>query len=301
MKKLLTITGIITTFFTAGQVSTAGLNYDGSNDQSTAPHHTALDLAAGEFTMEAWIKGSPSTLASYPAICAKRDPGDAFTGFVFAIKNSNGTLWMQVEGTNYFSDSGPNLLDGQCHHVAISRINTGLAADSLIIYIDGAVVGYDQITATKNISSPGLLAIGGDLVSPNNHRYEGDIKELRIWNTAIPAASILANMNTQIDGSSPNLVAYYTLDENSGQDIYDYTINANDGILGISNSVEPEDPSWISTCPISLGLGVEDLVEAPIQLMKIVDLLGRETENKPNTVLIYQFSNGTTKKVFWAE
>lgn len=34
------------------------------------------------------------------------------------------------------------------------------------------------------------------------------------------------------------------------------------------------------------------------EIVKIVDLTGKETEEKPNTLLIYIFSDGTTEKVF---
>lgn len=37
------------------------------------------------------------------------------------------------------------------------------------------------------------------------------------------------------------------------------------------------------------------------KLIKIIDLLGRETEDKPNTLLIYIFSNGSKEKVFRVE
>jgi hypothetical protein len=36
----------------------------------------------------------------------------------------------------------------------------------------------------------------------------------------------------------------------------------------------------------------------PLEVVKIVDFLGRETVEKPNTLLVYVFNNGTTKKVF---
>jgi len=48
-------------------------------------------------------------------------------------------------------------------------------------------------------------------------------------------------------------------------------------------------------------VGIEELVEAPKELIKITDLMGRETEYKPNTVLIYVYSDGTTEKIFKVE
>ena len=39
----------------------------------------------------------------------------------------------------------------------------------------------------------------------------------------------------------------------------------------------------------------------PKELIKIVNLLGQEVEYTPNTILIYQYSNGTSEKVFTLE
>jgi hypothetical protein len=50
----------------------------------------------------------------------------------------------------------------------------------------------------------------------------------------------------------------------------------------------------------NLNLNVDEIavtVETPV-LIKIVDYIGRETQPKPNTPLIYIYSDGTTKKVF---
>ena len=37
------------------------------------------------------------------------------------------------------------------------------------------------------------------------------------------------------------------------------------------------------------------------ELIKIVNLMGQEVEYTPNTVLIYQYSDGTSEKVFTIE
>ena len=44
--------------------------------------------------------------------------------------------------------------------------------------------------------------------------------------------------------------------------------------------------------------GLNDLTNSIKQLVKIVDILGRETEFKTNTPLIYVYSDGTTEKIF---
>ena len=48
-------------------------------------------------------------------------------------------------------------------------------------------------------------------------------------------------------------------------------------------------------------VGINELSNTPKQLLKIVDLMGRETIYKPNTVLIYVFDDGSAEKVFKME
>ena len=53
---------------------------------------------------------------------------------------------------------------------------------------------------------------------------------------------------------------------------------------------------------IQCDLGIENnTLNTPKQLLRIVDLMGRETPYKPNTVLIYVFDDGSTEKVFKLE
>jgi hypothetical protein len=64
---------------------------------------------------------------------------------------------------------------------------------------------------------------------------------------------------------------------------------------GISMSVSK------TICPYS-SLGFNELsLSQQKSIVRIVDLMGRETEDKPNTLLIYIYSDGTTEKVLRVE
>lgn len=55
-------------------------------------------------------------------------------------------------------------------------------------------------------------------------------------------------------------------------------------------------------CGTLIPLSIDTLtLDNETELVKIVDLLGRETEFKPNTVLIYIYSDGTMEKIYKAE
>ena len=56
-----------------------------------------------------------------------------------------------------------------------------------------------------------------------------------------------------------------------------------------------------SSCHLVDYSGIEELLNGTVDLIKIVDLLGRETPFKPNTPLIYIYSDGTTERVFIIE
>ncbi|MFT6499922.1 MAG: hypothetical protein ACJASQ_000029 [Crocinitomicaceae bacterium] len=53
-----------------------------------------------------------------------------------------------------------------------------------------------------------------------------------------------------------------------------------------------------SQCQYVCTWGLEDLIIKEVELIKVVDLMGRETEDIPNTLLMHVYSDGTTKKVF---
>ena len=66
------------------------------------------------------------------------------------------------------------------------------------------------------------------------------------------------------------------------------------------NPSNPNNPYQYVTSG-NCTVGIEELSNTPKQLLKIVDLMGRETPYKPNTVLIYVYDDGTTEKVFKME
>ncbi len=49
------------------------------------------------------------------------------------------------------------------------------------------------------------------------------------------------------------------------------------------------------------NVGISELSSQPKELIRIVNLLGQEVEYTPNTVLIYQYADGTSEKVFTIE
>lgn len=68
-----------------------------------------------------------------------------------------------------------------------------------------------------------------------------------------------------------------------------------DSIIGFYDSPNPEQ------CTYEAFSGITELNSSQRSLLRIVDLMGRETEPKPNTLLIYVYSDGTVEKVLRVE
>lgn len=54
-------------------------------------------------------------------------------------------------------------------------------------------------------------------------------------------------------------------------------------------------------CVTCYYTGLSELTDDGLQPIMIIDFLGSETEDKPNTLLIHIYSDGTTKKIFRVE
>lgn len=75
---------------------------------------------------------------------------------------------------------------------------------------------------------------------------------------------------------------------------------------GIINQIDnlpfPGDPYLqVTVAYDTSGVGINELGANEAELIKIVDLMGREVSFKPNTPLIYMYSDGTIERVFKLE
>lgn len=108
--------------------------------------------------------------------------------------------------------SAITIADGAWHHIAATWQSSDKA---MKLYIDGSLANGASGTSSSNgtrISAPkvGILNLlynycnGGAMID-----LEGQMDELRFWNTVRDASQILANKDKQINGSMSGLVASY--------------------------------------------------------------------------------------------
>lgn len=150
-----------------------------------------------------------------------------------------------------------------------------------------------------------------DFLIENYSGSPADCSNLESWETnhslTYPGFSNanVAGIYAQYDalygtGSVPLILMFVpnTNDPSQSTLVYSYPddLNELDELGELLSGILGDNSYW--------GLGVDENeteANSDVTLVKIVDMLGRETEYKPNTLLLYMYSDGTTEKVFVAE
>jgi hypothetical protein len=230
-----------TTFCSGNQVKlTATLAGQALQLNGNSQNAIIAQPVSGNFTIEYWMKTTQTGPSGNQwwngtGIVDGKAAGTA-NDFGTALVNSRLAFGVGNPDVTIFSTSNVN--DGNWHHIAATRDGS---TGSLKLYIDGSL----QSSATANTASltaSAQLAIGSLLTGGNN--FNGEIDELRIWNTVRSASQIVNGYNHHI-GAGSGLVAYYFFDESSSG-IIGNSVDAGSGIFNGGAGV-------ISGAPISSG------------------------------------------------
>ena len=181
----------LNTTWTSGKYG-AALTFNGTNSWVTVNSAAALNLVTAQ-TLEAWVY--PTTISGWRSVMMKEPNG------LYYLEASNGSV----------AGAGPSagLNTGSLQDVygpaslplnTWSHVATTWNGAMLRMFVNGVQV------ASKAVSGPLLtstqpLRIGGN--STWGEYFAGKIDEVRIYNRALSAAEIQADMNTPI--SSPAL------------------------------------------------------------------------------------------------
>ncbi|HRJ34669.1 MAG TPA: LamG domain-containing protein, partial [Flavobacteriales bacterium] len=202
-------------------VACEALRFDGVDDHIVLPTDGVFNVTEG--TIEAWIKTSASN-SGYQGIVVKE-----FAYGIFLMNNKLGAFNWPI-GTAITTTT--NLNDGNWHHVAMA-FEIGIPS-GIKLYIDGSLSATGTIINVSGQS--GTLIIGNN--ESQNSYFEGSIDGVRFWNRALCGEEIFNNMNCQIVGAVPDLVAVYnfnqgqTFTDNSSEiTLVDASGNGYDGML----------------------------------------------------------------------
>ena len=173
---------------TAGRFGRA-LSFDGVDDWVTVPDSNPLDLTTG-MTIEAWIR--PSAVGTdWRTVLLKEQPGS----LVYALYAGDGTgrpathvFTTADRGTSAATTTPP----GSWTHLAATYDRS-----TLRLYVNGVQAASRSLTGSLRTST-GALKIGGNGIWPE--WFAGLIDEVRVYNRALTAAELQADMATAVAG-----------------------------------------------------------------------------------------------------
>jgi hypothetical protein len=216
------------------------LNFDGVNDYISIGNFIPN---GSSYTKEAWIYSSQTAGANN------------------ILSSSSNPFWIpsgQLAAGN--SNNFTAVIDP-----AIIPVNTWIHA----------AVTYDAATTTMKLYKNGILVATNTATLPfisensfigshqgGNSLFNGNIDEVRIWNSAQSAADIQRRMNCELQGNESGLIAYYKFNQgtsagnNTGfTTLTDATAGANNGTL-TNFALSGIASNWLAGSPVTSGIAV---------------------------------------------
>ena len=178
----------------SGKIGRA-IDFDGVNDYVSVADANSLDLTTG-MTLEAWVQ--LDTVSSWRTTILKEKPG----GLVYSLYANSSSNRPQGEtvtgtgaGTAHLAGVGPPLTPGTWTHLALTYDNAQLR-----LFRNGVQVAQDASTgAIQTTTNP--LRIGGNAIW--GEYTDGRIDEVRVYNRALSAAEITADMTRPVGTTGP--------------------------------------------------------------------------------------------------
>lgn len=220
----ITSTGATTKTISVTTNTDNALNFDGTSDYVQVPDNNLFDFGTGSFTVEMWVR--PTTTTGRMDLISKKNNSSPYEELGLFINNNNDgklTLWTSQNSggasNESFLISNSPLVVNKWNHIAVVRNGT-----THQIYLNGVLDASATLSA-RNIASAGDLFIGKNNTS---FYFSGSLDEIRFWNVARSSTQIQQNINSDLNGTETNLVAYY--DFNNG-----VPNNTNTGLTTVNN------------------------------------------------------------------
>jgi|GEM_PF-466484 len=254
MKKMLFVALLMmlpAMLFALGQ---AGSNLDFQAGQIViVPDNALLDNLGQEYTIETWVNVPAINPAWSWQFLAEREDV-----FALVINSTTGKIEFYRRGTASILTSTGTLGTAAWHHVAVRRVQTSPGTYTTTILIDGVASG-STTDANFDLTGGGSkqLTLGNTTYTGFLYMYPvmGKMDEVRFWTVARTDAQIQSNRGVPLAGSTTGLLAYYKLDEGTGQTAGDATANALNGALGTTGGADVNDPTWgVSDAPVGFNL-----------------------------------------------
>ncbi|MCC6334762.1 MAG: LamG domain-containing protein [Myxococcales bacterium] len=142
----------------------------------------------------------------------------------FAWQLEGAAAWGTPEWNGAFSTTP--VPAGRWVHVAVVRDGARLS-----FFVDGQPAGVAAMAVTPFVAPGVTVRLGGQQRGGTARNFRGTLREVRLWSVARSPADVLAAAQGRA-GGGPALVAYWPLDEASGDACRD-AVGRRDGLLGV--------------------------------------------------------------------
>ncbi|WP_083505392.1 alkaline phosphatase family protein [Pedobacter ginsenosidimutans] len=186
-----------------------------TNVYGQLPTLSSLNLSAtSSFTIE--FRARATTATSDPVIIGNKNWASGYNKGII-IANRNGIIRANFgDGTNRLDIDGVDLTDQLWHQVAIV---VNRSTQKATMYDGGIQVAEGNISAVGDLQSGTAFKIGQDGTGNYSPYFTGNISEIRLFKSALPATSINAYSFTALTSSHPqnaDLVLYTKGNEGTG-------------------------------------------------------------------------------------
>ncbi|MGM9476710.1 alkaline phosphatase family protein [Pedobacter sp. GSP4] len=186
-----------------------------TNVYGQLPALSNLNLSAtGSFTIEFRVRATSAT--SDPVIIGNKNWASGYNKGII-ISNRNGVIRANFgDGTHRLDVDGVDLTDQLWHQVAIV---VNRSTQKAAIYDGGIQVAEGNISAVGDMQSGTAFKIGQDGTGNYSPYFTGNISEIRLFKSALPATSISAYSFTALTSSHPqnaDLLLYTKGNETTG-------------------------------------------------------------------------------------
>jgi len=225
---------------TLGKVA-AALRFDGVDDYVRVPDHPELNVGTGSFTLDAWVR---TTASSGVVVLVDKRTGTGFatTAQGYSLFLGNGRLGFQMAngvGSGFctpapggsscvnYGSTGPNVADGQWHHVA-AVVDRSDPKNGVRLYVDGNLV-FTGAPLSGDLNNTSDLYIGVRTPGQGGGGFfPGDLDELELFKRALSQNEIQQIYKADLAGKCKprcvpppaKMTAWWPL-EGTGNDIWD--------------------------------------------------------------------------------
>lgn len=216
---------------------TAALQLDGVQQSTQTPDAPGLDLG-NTWTIELWINPNDVDRVNPRQDFVSKWGSGTSASYALWLRDRTIRLSTRQEPTNTVSFGLLPLSNGVWQHIAAVFDN-----GTVRLYVNG-VLDVETAGNFAPQNSATFLSLGAEQSAINF--YDGTLDEVRIWNVARSQGAIALSMFEKIDPLTAGLVAYWRMDEGTGDTAFDLTGNGHDMQLGNAVGADAGDPTWVT-------------------------------------------------------